>query len=479
MQKEQSFDIDNEAQIFVVAPYWTSIASIGMPPAARPKLLRQLTENLNERDNEGADVWKIEQFHVPRTLKFRRYGQIWRQFNLRDDLLDKLKQYLGVDHFGGYFSRLTYFDYGIGCVEVSICCSGIDKIGIEEFSRRAERVKLAMVEAFNGGLIEADLDLEAIDGWISEFLKKHLSGLPNKLRPSYDASILNARAALFCGPVSRNIIFTDSKNFTPKIPVSSGDISRAAFNYINEAEDNGGYTGSEKIPISHEGFEGAVALVRRGPEASVRVCEEIGTKTAFSERIVAEIGEVQRTKLLWSLVHTYWSALFCASEGFFSIAASYGNDDHPSLRQIERELSEIDEYQKIVSMIKFESKPEKIIVEGEDRSRYAKVWKAYDSEELLRSLDQILQDSSATLESLRNRAQKIIQVRTTRIFTAFTLLTLLSVIADMIILFDVSGQTDAEMRLMLLISGGLGLSLVAIAAWIIGVKFASNRRKRS
>ncbi|MEL6876021.1 MAG: hypothetical protein AAGM33_11155, partial [Pseudomonadota bacterium] len=357
-------------------------------------------------------------------------------------------------------------------------CSGIDKLGVEEFSKRAEQVKLTIVEAINGGLKESDLELETIDQWISAFLKKHLSGLPNKLRPSYDESILDARASLFCGPVSRNIIFTDTEGFATKIPASSGDLSRAAFNYINEAEDNGGYTGSEKIPISHEGFEGAVALIRRGPEASARVCEEVNAKMRFSERVIAEIGEVQRTKLLWSLVQTYWSALFCASEGFFAIAASYGIDDRPSLRQIERELSEIDEYQKIVSMLKFESKPEKIIVEGEDRSRYAKVWQAYDSEELLRSLDQILQDSSATLESLRDRAQKIIQARTTRIFTAFTLLTLLSVIADMIILFDTSSEAGPELRLWILVSGALGLSMIAVVAWVLGTRFASRRRKR-
>tara|TARA_B100001179_G_scaffold230406_1_gene217910 strand:+ start:3548 stop:4987 length:1440 start_codon:yes stop_codon:yes gene_type:complete len=468
--------IDGDAQIFLVAPYWTSVASVGMPPDRRPGLLRQLVDELNSASSDPQYPWQTEVFQHPRTLKFRKFGQAYRYFELGDELVGELKGCLGGDVFRDVAARITYFDYGIGNIEVTICCTNIETIGVEEFSKRAEKAKLAMVRSFNAGMPRGELDLAGIDAQISSFLLNRMSGLENKLRPKYDKSVMSERASIFCGPVSRNVIFTDTEGFPDKFEASQSELGRAAFNFLNEADSDGGYTGSDKIPISHEGFEGAMALVRRSEACSQRVVKELASDIAFQQRVDAEVGEVQRTKLLWSMVHMYWSALFCASEGFFTIAASYGVEKKPSLSGIERQLDEIDEFQKIVSMIKFESQPEKIIVEGEDRTRYSKIWQAYDSENLLKSLDQILLDSSATLQSLRDRAHKIVQSRTTRIFTAFTLLTLLSVIADLIILYDVGSQIDAYRRIMALTTGAFILCGLAMAVWFLSSKIGRANR---
>ena len=457
MHEADSYRIDDEAQIFLVAPYWTSTASVGMAPANRKKLLTQLRCELNrglpdapepdpgqagqqdDTPEEDLSRWKLEPFNSPRTLKLRRHGQLSRHFELHEELLTRLREVLGEGVLTDYAARVTYFDYGIGCIEVTLGCR-FGRIGVETFSTNAEKAKLVMVEAFNNGLTEADLDLEDLDKRISGFLVDAMKGIPNKLRPTYDDDVVDRRAQMFCGPVSRNIVFIDSNGLVPQLTVSAKQLSRAAYTFLNEANDDDGRTGSDKIPISHEGFEGAVALIRRSQDASERVEAEMSWQTCLARRIETEEGEVRRTKLLWSLIHIYWSALFCASEGFFGMAASYGQQDL-TRRQIEDELAEIEKFQSIVSMIKFESQPEKVIVEGEDRSRYANVWHAYESEELLSSLDQIRQDSTATVQSLRDRSQKIYQSRIALTVNIFTLLMALSTVVDLVVFFHMERPT--------------------------------------
>lgn len=470
--------IDTNAQLFFVAPYWTNTTATGDAPDARLDALNGLKDSLNKR-TKGAELWQTQVFQKPRTMRLRKYGQLWRPFSFKGAFEGELDRILTSHHYDGIWSRVTYFDYGLGCIEVSVGLQNLSEEALLAMRPALSDVKLLLVDQFVAGLPDAKLDITSIDQTISNYLAQNEHGVANRLRPTYDSRIVPAAASLMCGPVSRNLLLTDSLGAAPRFECSAEAVSELANSFLNQTNQDHGKTGSERIPISHEGFEGAVALVRRDEDHVDRIKEEHAAGKRFSEKCAAECGEVLRTKQLWSAVHMYWSSMFAASEGFFAITASYAEVEADSLAQVQEEYERIDRYQKIISMLKFESQPEKITVEGEDRIRYNAIWRAYDAEELMRALSQIQHDAETTLEALRDYAQKIMQQRMNRIIGAFTLLTLLSVIVDVILLYDVDQSLSASFRFSLLAFGSLLLVLVGGTAYgllvLLGQMFRGGR----
>ena len=117
-RSNQEFLIDNKVQILLVAPVWFSSTSVGMPPSKRPSLLKQLQDKMNA--NRDCGNWELERFHTPRTLKLRKYGQLWRQFEFNLEFMQDITSIFGEDLSDAVFARLTLFDYGLGNVEVSV-----------------------------------------------------------------------------------------------------------------------------------------------------------------------------------------------------------------------------------------------------------------------------------------------------------------------------------------------------------------------
>lgn len=243
--------------------------------------------------------------------------------------------------------------------------------------------------------------------------------------------------------------------------------------FLNDANVNLGFTGSAKIPISHEGFEGAVALVNRSEKSCTRYRRNIESRMTFGQLCMVERANIKRTKFLWSLVQLYWSALFCASEGYYFIAAASRKTDYKSISNIHNEMRKISNYQSIISMIKFECQPEKVIVEGEDSIRYANIWSAYKSENLIRSLSQIQSDSELALLTLRDKITELSSKRTTRILSAFTAFTIISVFIDLFLFYDVNKVLSPEIRLQYLGISLATLFILFLVFW--GVNFIRHR----
>ncbi|MBU3021204.1 hypothetical protein [Aestuariibacter sp. A3R04] len=468
---EQEYLIDNNVQLFLVAPVWFSSASVGMSPQERPTLLELLQEELNEDGDCG--VWKLEKFLAPRTLMLRKYGQLWREFSFNSQFMQAISSIFGEDLSDAVFARLTIFDYGLGNVEVSVNLPLANTESLEDVATKAEALKLKFVKEFNQGLPNAELELTAIDKKYVTFSEDYLNGVVNQLRPEYDEGVVPKRVAFMCGPVSRNLLFVNSGGVCPQLTVHAQQLHETAYTFLNDANDNMGFTGSEKIPISHEGFEGAVALVNRSESSCIRYRKNIKRGMTFSELCAAEKENIKRTKFLWSLVHLYWSALFCSSEGYYVIAASSRIADYKSMAAIHEEIRNIENYQSIISMIKFESQPEKVIVEGEDSIRYAAIWDAYKSEDLIRSLIQIQSDSEQSLLTLRDKMRELSNKRTNRILAAFTGFTIISVIIDLILFYDVQNLLPPPSRFSYLGYALSALGILTLGYW--GVNFILHR----
>ncbi len=467
----QEFLIDSKVQILLVAPVWFSSTSVGMPPSKRPSLLKQLQEKMNAGSDSGN--WEIDEFLTPRTLKFRKYGQLWRQFKFNLEFMQEISAIFGEDLSDAVFARLTLFDYGLGNAEVTINLPILSAKTLDNIAKKAEELKLRFVTEFNQGLPNAELELESIDKIYVAFSQKFLNGVVNQLRPAYDKSVVSQRATLMCGPVSRNLLFINSSGVVPQLTVNTRQLHETAYTFLNDANDNQGVTNSEIIPISHEGFEGAVALVNRSEASCLRYHNDIKNNASFSELCIAECDNIKRTKLLWCLAQLYWSALFCSSEGYFSISASSRTTDYKSISAIHEETRRIENYQSIISMLKFESQPEKVIVEGEDSIRYANIWDAFKSEDLIRSLDQIQSDSEQALLALRDKLRALSIKRTNHILAAFTGFALVSVIIDIILFYDVNNQLPPLTRLSYLGYSLLALALITLVYW--GVNYILHR----
>lgn len=460
----EEFLIDDEVQMYLVSPVWLSTATIAISPENRPKTLEALAKELNDGDSQA--IWNLQKFQAPRTLKLRKYGQLWREFSFMNNLLDAAKDIAGHCIADRIFCRFILFDYGLCNVEVTLKLTFNEHETVDDFAKRAERLKLLFVEEFNTGLPNAVLDLNKIDSVFRNFSIKHLGGVENALRPVYDETVYSKRVSFMCGPVSRNLLLVDTCGVKPQMRISSSDIFTMANIFLNEANSDFGFTGSEKIPISHEGFEGAVALTKRDEKECMRVQEDLQKGLPFKKICISEQGNIERTKLLWSFVHLYWSALFCSSEGYYVIAASSRGREFKSTEEVLEAIKVIESYQAITSMISFESQPEKIIVEGEDSIRYAKIWEAYKSEELLKSLAQIQNVAENTLLSLRSKMEELSNRRTNSILTAFTALTMVSVIVDVIWFYDVEDSIPSLDRLSYVGSGALILAIFFTMLWV-------------
>ncbi|MBU2979640.1 hypothetical protein [Alteromonas sp. C1M14] len=441
---EQEFLIDDKVQLYLVAPVWFSSTSVGMSPQERPALLKGLQDTLNESGNCGK--WELEAFHAPRTLKLRKYGQLWREFNFSSEFMQAISSIAEEDLSASVFARLTIFDYGLGNIEVSVNLPILSTGKLIDLASKAEALKLKFVTEFNQGLPNAELELTDIDEKYVTFSQQHLGGVINQLRPVYDESVVSKRVAFMCGPVSRNLLFVNSQGVCPQITATAAQLHETAYTFLNHANENFGFTGSEKIPISHEGFEGAVAVVNRSETSCIRYRKNLKRHLGFNALCIAEKENIKRTKFLWSLVHLYWSALFCSSEGYYVISASSRISEYKSVNDIHEEIRNIENYQSIISMIKFESQPEKVIVEGEDVIRYAHIWDAYKSEDLIRSLSQIQSDSEQSLLTLRDKMRELSNKRTNRILAAFTAFTIISVIIDLILFYDVKNALPPPSR---------------------------------
>jgi hypothetical protein len=468
---EQEFLIDNKVQMFLVAPVWFSSTSVGMSPQQRPTLLKELQAQLNADGDCGQ--WNLEKFHAPRTIKLRKYGQLWRRFNFSHEFIQSISSTFGEDLSDAVFARLTLFDYGLGNVEVSVNLPIPSAEDLDDIAQKAEALKLKFVAEFNQGLPHAELELETIDEKYVAFSTEQLNGVVNQLRPEYDESVVSKRVAFMCGPVSRNLLFINSSGVFPPLSVTARQVHETAYTFLNDANDNLGFTGSEKIPISHEGFEGAVAIVNRSHSSCLRFRKNLKKGLDFGELCTAERENIKRTKLLWSLVHLYWSALFCSSEGYYVISASSRISDYKSVAAIHDGIRNIENYQSIISMIKFESQPEKVVVEGEDSIRYAYIWDAYKSEDLIRSLTQIQNDSEQSLLTLRDKMRELSNKRTNRILAAFTGFTIISVIIDLILFYDVQNLLPPPSRFSYLGFGLSALGLVTLVFW--SVNFVLHR----
>lgn len=471
----KQFVFDDSCELFFVAPFWTRTTAVGTAASARPSRLEQLRKHLNAGGGDQGH-WRLEKFSAPRTLRLRRYGQIWTEFSFEDRFLIELRSILGTEHFGGVFSRITYFDYGIGCVEVTVIAKGLISADLQAFAERATQIKLRLVDQLVTGLPLGQVSLPRIEDRISGFLTKKYAGLPNRLRPTYDTSVIGLDAQIMCGPVSRNILFTQCGT-TSSRQVTVEELRAVAQCYLNDVDDGQGVTGSEIIPVNYVGFEGSVSLVnidQAEPQDSQFYPDEPG----YPEELSFEHHEVRRTKLLWSAAHMYWAAMFTASEGFFAMSADHAEVPGRRLKDITEEIDNLDEYQKILSMLMFESQPEKIVVEGEDRLRYGTVWNAYGSEKLARGLRQIQNDAEATLQSLRGRMQKLIQARVGGTLAIFTLLTVVSVIVDVIILYDVDNGLPPLLRLGILGTAALSIFVLAGVAFLTSSLFGRVKRRK-
>ncbi|MBR9805967.1 MAG: hypothetical protein GYB49_01925 [Alphaproteobacteria bacterium] len=452
--------IDPWAQIFLVAPYWTSITVPATSPEARPQFLEKLQGALN-KGAEGAP-WELERFARPRTIRFRKYGQLVCPFEFKPDFVEEIQNHIGTDHFDGLSGRINYFDYGIGNIEICIGIKNITAESLEVLTPKFEVCKLRVVDELVAGVPSALIDLEDIDRRISAYLKKHCDGLENRLKPSYDQDIISKRSSMMCGPVSRNVLFINSDTPSASVEVPLDAIQQLAAKFLNQVNGNLGQTGSSSIPVSHVGFEGAVAVVNRNETSCQRVGKSLsdGAFTVMND-LTGEEGEVKRTKMLWALVHMYWSAFYCSSEGLFSLLASHSEKKKARLADIRREYEALEFYKRIISTLKFEAKPEKVVVEGEDRIRYTSVWDAYESDDLLISLEKINADLTENLLTLRDRAHRIIQNRTATLIAIFTALTIFSLVADVIELYDVTGLIKPLLRMTILFSGAVLLLMVA------------------
>lgn len=450
-------------ELYLVGPLWFSVTAPGISPQLRPKALEQLRDYLNAADAGSNFAWNIQLFDEPRTLRLRKHGQIWRELTFSEKFIEELSGIYGQDLAGEVSARITYFDYGFGNIEVSTNLNtGV--AGILRAAAISERLKLAFVKELNAGAPHADIDLMSLDKSVSVFLQDQYVGVENELRPKYDPEVVSRRAAFMCGPVSRNLLFFEKSTATAALTTSTTEFHNVAYTFLNEANQDSGITGSTKIPISHEGFEGAVAIIGEltvGEEMSD--CET--TQVLHGEIVNTEIAS--RTKLLWSLAHLYWSVIYCASEGYFEIASSESLKDVRTLKEVNLEIKKIESYQTIISMIKFESQPEKIIVEGEDTIAYAHVWQAYKAEELIISLSQIQQDAENMLITLRDKAQAATTKRTNNIIVGFTLLTIISVLVDLIIFYDVGSGIGAAQRITYLLVGIFVLATIGFLTWVI------------
>lgn len=459
-ESETLITLDNFAQLYFVAPYWTSVTAIGVSPKDRRSELEKISEVLN-KDQVGDQKWAVEKIVSPRTLQYRKFGHIVREFNFEDAFSNEIALLIGPESFAGICGRITYFDYGLGNIEIAIGFKKLDAAAFQILAAKLTVAKDRIVSELIAGVPNALIDLEELDRILGNYFRTERSGIQNQLRATYDEAVLSpdARmpgARMICGPVSRNILFTGSNGALPTIDISYGAIEKFAFQFLNEKNPRHGVTGSDRIPISHEGFEGAVSVVRRSQESAIRF-QSLTDNAWVYEHCRLERGEVARTKLLWSIIQLYWAAMFSASEGLFAYASDNGEVKSQSLRNLTKEGEKLEQLQKIISMIRFESHPEKVTVSGEDRVRYMSIWNAYGTDQLLTSLGDIQADTHKTLTSIRERAQNLLRKRLNWIISTFTLLAVVSVIADVIALYDIKNQIPADERMAYLALGGAGL----------------------
>ncbi|WP_084399915.1 hypothetical protein [Henriciella aquimarina] len=478
--------IDTHAQLFFIAPFWTSATAVADGHHDRPDKIKKLRRTLNERTKKAgeSETWELEEFKGPRTLRERKYGQIWRSFTFNDSFVSEIRSMIGASRFEGIRCRAIYFDYGLGSLEISIGLKNLDSQALRDMEQSLVNTKLKIVKELVAGVPNAELDLKAIDREISRFLVRECNGLENQLRPDYDVETLTGRSPLMCGPVSRNVLFTQTGGALSQFEINVHQIERLSRAFLNEVSEGQGRTESESIPVSHVGFEGAVAVVRRSKEAILRVRQRVErNEYEFCADHDLEEGEVKRTKLLWSLIHTYWSAFYCASEGLYSLSAKYSSNMRSSLANIREDYDELEHFQRIIAMLRFEARPEKMVVEGEDGVRYASVWDAYKSEALLQAMDAINADLRETLTSLRDRAQKLLQTRTNRLIFFFTVLSLLSVVSDLIILYDVTNHIGSAQRIVILSTSALAIIIIGLIgvtgfSWLWAKLKRIQRRKK-
>lgn len=263
----EGYSIDERAQLFFVAPYWAGIAATGDQPETRLESLEALRAELNAQTKKS-EPWQIQSFLKPRTLRLRKIGQLCREFEFEESFIAEIEAMLGDEHFDGVFSRITYFDYGIGCIEVSIGLKNLNANNIETIGDQLIALKLRMVDELVRGIPHAKIDLVEIDKIISAELGATARGVPNRFRPKFGKDLSGTAAELMCGPVSRNIILVDSGGGTiPRFNVTLDQVKRLANSFLNESKANDGLNGSRCIPVSHEGFEGAVAILLTFPQS--------------------------------------------------------------------------------------------------------------------------------------------------------------------------------------------------------------------
>lgn len=454
--------LDKRAQIFLVAPYWTTRVSIGVPPAKRPELLKKLTEALNSSDPH-LQSWETELFEFPRTLRLRKHGQLTCPLVLEKQFHDDVSSFL--EPFQPKANgRITYFDFGMGTIELLIDLNFLHEPSLHDFSTRCSEAKLYLVEQLNQGLPQAKFDFESIDKILTRSLESYGPTYSNKLMPAYDTAVVSKRSAMMCGPVSRNLVFFDSGSSVAQFEASEHSIRDIAACFLNEIHKTDGITQSDKIPISYEGFEGAVAVIRCADQtADGHRSDAMDASALFDVGLSTKLHAVRRTRNLWALLQIYWSAKFCASEGLYALLSEYTTNSQRPLRQLTAEYRQLEEYDRILSKIKFESQPEKITVEGEDNVAYTNVWNAYGVDKLNVSLSKIQEDVSGMLLSLRDKAEKVIQNRNSLTLRVFTALTLLSVV------LDVSVQAPQFQKLIFLQKLAIIVAIAAALAVLISL----------
>lgn len=438
-----SMQIERACRLFFSTPFWSDSICTGIHPSQREIHLKSLCEYLNSKNDDGLP-WIYMDILKPRTIKNRKRGVVYKIIQLPKTFKNKVSSIFEENNVINIQARICYVDYGLGALEINIDVIRNSNENFISFIRKSTLVKEMVVYYLQQGAEGITPSFQLINEKISNFFDRAGISIPNQLsKQSNDHS--TKKSSFLCGPIGRHLILFCSELKSKVLKIDVDEIKLASNIFMNQCSENQGITGLLSIPIYHVGYEGGVLLLND------KNCFQNILDTRKLGNLESNNSMVGHIQFLWTWTIVFWTALFTASEGLYALSTIYSLSGKYSLKEINHNLEFFDGYRKTISMIKYEFRPENVVVEGEDSILYSKLWYAYKSDELYKSLSQIDFDFEKIITSLSQKSDSLSQKRIQILFGILTIISFINVIASLIGFYDVNGEIQSFDRLKLIV----------------------------
>ncbi|MAD41990.1 MAG: hypothetical protein CL623_06320 [Arcobacter sp.] len=418
--KNLKYNIKNTICVNFTLPFWLDKVFIIKNQDDRQKTLNDLVKLMNTNND---NTITLEDYANIRTLEKRKESFIQIKVPSIDILEKKVKEIFQVN-YNSLIINCNYIDYGAGYINIKVYCKL--NTDIKVFFTQAELMKTFIAES-----IVKYAKYSNDDSFFDKF-DEVLKNLKNNIIAFNKIDIYNNYfyhgnlKKWMCGPISRDIIFftpdyhknilkSSVKEENNNLKHNIIEIDLAIFK-----ENTNFFLGGIKffremetgyLPYIYHSFEGTVAIV--------------------------ENSKFNRLNILQCIAMFYWTIFYSAASGTYLKSSQYlKKEEKLTDINIKNEIRKLENSRRLLQLLKFESKPENVIVEGIDSSIYSLIFSAYESDKLEKSLDDMEHTLDQNLDSLLFEIESIKEEKIQNVLSLITIATISSLIMDMYLFYD-------------------------------------------